>query len=151
MIPSYEILRESNIRMSSRYAVQKSSKNGRRWKWAGALVSPKVMTRDSKRNGSGRQSSTFLLCVVGGTDVGTGQAHEIFLDERQWIPVFDGRFVEASVIDVQAEGAIRLDEQDRGCSWMSGGRNPRSGSLPATISRFLTRCGTSSRAARRVV
>jgi len=61
--------------------------------------------------------------VVGGTDVegseelDTGQAHESFLDEGQWIPVLNGPFVEASVIDAQAEGSIGLlDEQNRGCS-----------------------------------
>ena len=73
------------------------------------------MTRDSKRpEGS---PPLFPLCaneVVGGTDVeggeelGTGQAHESFLDEGQWIPVFDGPFVEASVIDAQTQGAIGL-------------------------------------------
>jgi len=96
--------------------------------------------------------SLFPLChaneVVGGTDVesgeelGTGQAHESFLDEGQWYRVIDGPFVEG-----REPSDFLTNKTGDAAGRASGGRNSWSGSLPATTSRFLARHGTSSRAA----
>lgn len=47
-----------------------------------------------------------------------GKSGQSFLDEGQWVPVFDGQFVNMTIIDTESQGGIGfLDEKH----WGSGG------------------------------